>query len=217
MNTQLATTRSTAVAVPTEVSPWREAANEEGGASFGTLLKFVKGEWFVGEERTELPLTTMLVANMNEYWRGWIKWVDQQPVAHAIGRVVDRHRVHLREELDEPEKAGQDDDPWQRVSYLVMRYADSDEVVTFTTTSDGGRKAVAKLADRYDRMRHKHPAQMPVVTLACDSYQHDEYGKVLKPKFVVVGWDFWDEEAKKDPAGTLQQQHADEMNDQIPF
>jgi hypothetical protein len=224
MNTQLATTRSTAIAVPTEVSPWREAANEEQGANFGTLLKFVKGEWLLGEEQKGVSPTTMFIANMNEYWRGWVKWVDKEPVAHLIGRVVDRHRVHLREELGdldqfkwESDGNGVKRDPWQRAVYLVMRNSENDDPITFTSGSDGGRKAVAKLCDRYDRLRHKFPAQMPVVVLASESYQHREYGKVLKPKFNVVGWDYWDEDAKKDPDGTLQQQHAAEMSDEIPF
>jgi len=215
-------TRNTTLAMPGNVSPWREAANEEIGASFGILLKFVKGDWLVGEEQEEVAPTTSFVVNLHEYWRGWIKWIDQQPAGHVIGRVVDRFRVPTREELGDLDQTrweadgnGVKRDPWQRVVYLVMR--DGDNVVTFTSTSDGGRKAVASLADRYDRLRHKHKAQMPVVALQSEAYQHRDYGKVLKPKFLVVGWDYWDEDAKNDPDGTLQQQHAAEMSDTIPF
>jgi len=221
---QLVKAQTGAITPATEVSPWRQAANEEQGASFGTLLKFVKGDWLLGEEQTEVTPTTMFIANMHEYWRGWIKWQNREPIAHLIGRVVDRFHVPPREELGdldeahwETDSAGAKRDPWQRVVYLVLRNTSNDEIVTFTSTSDGGRKAVAKLADRFDRQRHKHPAQMPTVALKQESYQHPEYGKVLKLKFEVVGWDFWDEDAKNDPAGTLRQQQADEMDDQIPF
>jgi hypothetical protein len=224
MSNQLTTSRPTAVAVPEETSPWREAANEEAGASFGTLLKFVKGDWLVGEEQTKVAPTATFVVNMQEYWRGWVKWIDKQPPEHMIGRVVDRHRVHLREELGdldqsrwESDSNGVKRDPWQRVVYLIMRGTDSDDFITFTSTSDGGRKAVGKLCDRFDRLRHSHPAQMPVVSLTSESYQHKEYGKVLKPKFNVVGWDYWDDAAKEDPKGTLQQQRDEEMNDDVPF
>ena len=80
----------------TELSPWREAVNEEQGASFGTLLKFVKGEWLIGEQPSPVGPTTMFIANLDGYWRGWIHWENREPTAHAIGRVVDRHRVIAR-------------------------------------------------------------------------------------------------------------------------
>ena len=130
---------------------------------------------------------------------------------------LDRHRVHMREELGDLDQAcwEVDDnsrltDPWQRVVYLVMRDMSNDEVVTFTSTSDGGRKAVAKLADRFDRLRHKHPAKMPVVNLR-EGYPHKKYGRILKPKFLLVGWDFWDTEAANDPGGTEQARRAAEF------
>jgi hypothetical protein len=170
MANHIATTKPNAMTVYGEISPWREAANEEQGASFGTLLKFVKGDWLIGEEQEPVAPTATFIVNMEEYWRGWIKWLDKEPVDHRIGRVVDRHRVHLREELGDLDQSrwetdanGVPRDPWQRVSYLVMRNTSNDDIVTFTSTSDGGRKAVAKLADRYDRLRRKHLGKMPVV------------------------------------------------------
>jgi hypothetical protein len=218
MSTELTTTPrgGTALTKPGEASPWREAANEEVGASFGTLLKFVKGDWFIGEDKTEVSPTTPFVANMDEVWRGWIKWEDSKPIDHRIGRVIDHFHVPLREKLDDLDKAGESD-PWQRVVYLVMRNTSNDEIVTFTSTSDGGKKAVGKLCDLYDRLRHKHPSKMPIVLLESESYQHPEYGKVHKPKFKLIGWDFWDEEAKQNPDGAQQQQRAAEINDEIPF
>ena len=182
MSTELMTARSTALAKPGETSPWREAANEEVGANFGTLLKFVKGDWLVGEEQNKIGPTTTLVVNMDEYWRGWIKWEDSQPVNHVIGRVVDRFRVPGRDELGdldqsqwENDGSGLKRDPWQRVTYLVMRNAENDEIITFSATSDGGRKAAGKLADRYDRLRHKYKAKMPVVALKGDTYYNKRH------------------------------------------
>jgi hypothetical protein len=223
MTSQLTTTRPAALVVPTETSPWREAANEEMGG-FGPFLKFIKNEWLIGEEQTQVAPTAMFIANMLEYWRGWTKWQDNRPVAHVIGRVVDRFRVPARDELGDLDEAlrendasGNKRDPWQPTRYLVMRNAENDEIVTFTTGSDGGIKATGKLCDRYDWLRHKHPAKMPVVTLSSESYVHRDFGKVWKPKFVIVGWDYWDDEARNDPAGALQRQRADEIGDSIPY
>ena len=153
-----------------------------------------------------------------------MRWWDGNPTAHLIGRVVDRHRVPAREELGDQDESkwpiepnGLRRDPWAKTVYLAMRDVSNDEVVCFTSSSDGGRKAVAKLADRYDRLRHRFKAKMPVVTLESESYQHKIYGKILKPKFRIVDWTYWDDETAADPDGALQLQHAAEINDEIPF
>lgn len=225
MTNEVATlTRSTSVALATNVSPWREAVNDEVGANFGTFLKFTKGDWTLGEDEKEVPAEIRFVANLEEYYRGWVRWWDGKPTEHRIGRVVDRHRVPPREELGdldeskwETEPSGTRRDPWAKTVYLAMRDLRSDEIVCFTSSSDGGRKAVAKLADRYDRLRGRHKPKMPVVVLETESYQHKLYGKILKPRLNVVDWAYWDDEIAADPGGALQAQNAAEMNDEIPF
>jgi hypothetical protein len=94
--------RFTGVALATNVSPWREAVNDEVGASFGAFLKFTKGDWTLGEDARKLPADARFVANMDEYYRGWVRWWNGKPTDHLIGRVVDRHRVPPREELERP-------------------------------------------------------------------------------------------------------------------
>ena len=56
--------RSTGVALATNVSPWREAVNDEVGASFGAFLKFTKGDWTLGEEAKKVPEQARFVANL---------------------------------------------------------------------------------------------------------------------------------------------------------
>ena len=216
--------RSTGVALATNVSPWREAVNDEVGASFGAFLKFTKGDWTLGEDDQEVPPDARFVANLEEYYRGWVRWWDGKPTDHLIGRVIDRHRVPPREELGdldeskwETEPSGARRDPWAKTVYLAMRDMSNDEIVCFTSSSDGGRKAVARLADHYDRKRHLFKAKMPIVCLEQESYQHKVYGKILKPRFNVVDWAYWDDETATDPGGALQARNAAEMNDEIPF
>jgi hypothetical protein len=225
MSNELTTriSRLPSVAPATSVSPWREAVNDEVGANFGTFLKFNKGDWLLGEEGKKVAEGATFIANMEEYYRGWVRWWDGKPIDHIIGRVIDRHRVSAREELGdlddskwETEPNGARRDPWAKTVYLVMRDAD-ETIVCFTSSSDGGRRAVALLADRYDRLRHRHKAQMPMVSLESESYQHSVYGKILKPKFRLVDWAYWDEETAADPDGALQLQHAAEMDEEIPF
>jgi hypothetical protein len=222
MSTQLTITNRAVAG--TNVSPWREAVNEEAGASFGAFLKFAKGDWLLGEEGKKVPEKARFVANMHEYYRGWVRWWDGKPTDHLIGRVVDRHHVPAREELGELDESkweaepnGLRRDPWARTCYLAMRDLSNDEIICFTSSSDGGRKGVAKLTDVYDRLRHRHKAKMPVVALTSESYHHKVYGKILKPVFRVVDWAFWDNETAADPDGALRLQHAAEMDDEIPF
>ena len=225
MTNELTTTnRATGVALATNVSPYREAVNDEIGASFGAFLKFTKGDWTLGEDDQEVPPDARFVANLEEYYRGWVRWWDGKPTDHLIGRVIDRHRVPPREELGdldeskwETEPSGARRDPWAKTVYLAMRDMSNDEIVCFTSSSDGGRKAVARLADHYDRKRHLFKAKMPIVCLEQESYQHKVYGKILKPRFNVVDWAYWDDETATDPGGALQARNAAEMNDEIPF
>jgi hypothetical protein len=226
MTTELTTisNRSTGIVPATNVSPWREAVNDEVGGNLGTFLKFAKGDWLLGEEGKKVSADARFVVNLHEYHRGWVRWWGGKPTNHLIGRVIDRHRVPSREELGdldeskwETEPNGLRRDPWARTVYLAMRDVSNDEIICFTSSSDGGRKAVAKLADRYDRLRHKHKAKFPIVSLGSESYQHGTYGKILKPAFRVVDWGYWDDETAADPEGALQLQHAAEMSDDIPF
>jgi hypothetical protein len=224
MSNDLSTVKRSDVALATNVSPWREAVNDEIGANFGAFLKFTKGDWTLGEDEKPVTAEARFIASLEEYYRGWVRWWDGKPTDHLIGRVVDRHRVPAREELGdqdeskwETEPNGARRDPWAKTVYLAMRDVSNDEVVCFTSSSDGGRKAVARLADRYDRQRHRFKAKMPVVTLESESYDHKKYGKILKPRFRIVDWSFWDDETAADPDAALQAQNDAEMNDEIPF
>jgi len=58
--------RPTGTALSTNVSPYREAVNEEIGADFGTFLKFTKGDWTLGEKGKEVPPDARFVVNMEE-------------------------------------------------------------------------------------------------------------------------------------------------------
>jgi hypothetical protein len=74
MSNELTTNRATGIAPATNVSPFREAVNDEIGASFGSFLKFTKGDWTLGEESKEVPAGARFVANLEEYYRGWVRW-----------------------------------------------------------------------------------------------------------------------------------------------
>jgi len=224
MNDLVKTSNSSVTRYGDSTSPWRAFADQESRASFpGELLKFAKGEWTLG--KCALEEEQRFLANMNEIWRGWVRWSDRQVTDTLIGRVIDRFIPPPREQLGdldkslwETELSGAQRDPWARTVFLVLRKASDDELLaTFTSSSNGGISAVGKLADQFDRRSGKYPGKMPVVCLSSESYTHSSYGKIIKPAFQIVDWDYWDAEAAVNPEETLRLQRDAELDDEIPF
>lgn len=206
-NTQLVVKTSNPVVA--QISPWAQAAQEELGSAFfsGSLLRYNKGDWLLGETKEPIGPTTPLLANMEEYYRGWIRWHGGAVSDHRIGRVIDNFIVPAREELGNLDQGAWEADPggamkrdpWQRCVYLCLRNTANDQPMVFTSTSDGGRRAVAKLAQQFDQQRQKHPDQMPLVALASETYHHETFGKIAKPAFKIIGWEPWEVEAPATP------------------
>jgi hypothetical protein len=87
--------------------------------------------------------------------------------------------------------------------------------VVFATSTDGGRRAVAKLCREYSRQRAKVPStQYAVVELGCDSYRNERYGKVVqRPVFRIVEW----VPDVAGPATTPAPKASGILNDEIPY
>ena len=65
------------------------------------------------------------------------------------------------------------------------------ELYVFSTSSKGGRDALANLQEAYADNREFHPQdahKLPLVTLSTDHYTHPEYGRVETPLFEIVRW-----------------------------
>jgi hypothetical protein len=161
----------------------------------GELLRFSKGDYFVGKDDT-VELGTAFTANLDELMAGWIHWHDGKPIEHIMVRVADGIPPKLRDELGNSDpsewpvdKAGQSKDPWQFSNYLPMMN-DKGELFTFTTSSRGGINAIADLARRYARHRAKHPNVFPQIALNVDSYQHKDpqLGRIKFPVFEPAGY-----------------------------
>jgi len=99
-----------------ELDAMREAVARCGRPSFfGQMLRFRKGEWFLGSEKQNVPHRTRFIGIMAEVRHGWIKWVaaedddgKRRPV-HVVGKIVD-HFVPQRAAAARPSKALKADD-----------------------------------------------------------------------------------------------------------
>jgi hypothetical protein len=168
-----------------------DAYINEGGANFGKLLKFVKGEYFIGEEEVEIG--TQYAALVFEERRGWVKFVDGKPVDYRIGLVRDGYVLPSRESLGDndpafwpTDKKGNPQDIWVKQAYLPILDIESDEVLCFVTGSQGGDQALRGLMRDYKPKART--SEVPIISLQSDSYAHDIYGRVFIPVLKIVGW-----------------------------
>lgn len=190
--------KSNAVATTETYNPYESYANAVSSRTIiGDLLKFSKGEYTAGQNDEEVPMGTKLVANMEDLSVGWIKWVDGTPAEHVMGRVADGYIPVARKTLGDHDESewdtdndGRPRDPWQMTNYLLLKSTKSDDLFTFTTSSAGGKNAIAELCKQFGRQMRQHPDEHPVIEIGKDSYKHKvkEYGKIFTPKFTLVGW-----------------------------
>jgi hypothetical protein len=82
---------------------------------------------------------------------------------------------------------GDPEDPWKLEMSLVLKRPATQELLTFSTMSKTGRRAVGGLLRHYDRLQHSSPGSFPVVRLKPGGYDDDRYGWVHTPTFPVVG------------------------------
>ena len=161
-------------------------ANETLGALPGARLKFAKGEWTLdgqtvgsGEEFVTVPSS---ITRAMERWQS--KRITDRVVARLGERLVPRSELgdHDRSRW-ETGLDGRERDPWCEVHYLGLRRLDDDSLVVFSTSSDGGRKAIAQIA----KAAASRPGEAPIVTLGSDSYPHRSFGQITTPTFDVAG------------------------------
>lgn len=90
------------------------------------------------------------IAHCDQYARGRVKFVDKAVVAVEIKKVSEG-KPKEREELDEPELAGTDEDPWVFQRYLPLEDPDTGEVLVFVSKSVGGKIALSDLLACFER------------------------------------------------------------------
>jgi len=154
------------------------------------LLKFVKGKWVVGDD--EMPVDQTFVAHAHQLAHGWVKFADGKMAEQRVGIVADGFVLATREELGdtdsgkwERDHAGAPRDPWCKQYYLPLENAETGELLTFVTGSQGGNSAIGRLTNQFVRNVRNG---LPLVRLAAGSYKHKQFGRVEVPEFSVTGW-----------------------------
>jgi hypothetical protein len=186
--------QSTALTTTDEAGEWMDAARSLTAKSYlGKLLKFSKGDWSLGlgTEEEGLPHGTAAITVVPSASVGWQNF--------STGEFI---FVPLRERLKLPTRSALGDtdartwptdalgkarDPWQKMH--TMNLILNGAVVTFSTSSKGGRDALGALTAEYaEALRAGKRGKLPRVELQSDTYKHSTFGKIKTPVFEVVGW-----------------------------
>jgi hypothetical protein len=208
--------KSVTVGRKAEVENIQNAAQEDAG--FEKILKFKKGEYFIGED--EIPLGTKYLAHAAAWTKCWIKFTDGEVAERKMYRVALGEKPPVREDLDERNEDewsegldGKPADPWVYQYLLPLEDMDTGEVVIFVTSSYGGKRAIADLCDAYAKRTKKTGCGQPIIKLAKTDMPTKKFGKVPRPLFEVDRWDEAGEVEVMPPTTSP----PDDMNDAIPY
>jgi hypothetical protein len=211
-------TVNVAAARGTEIDNILGAAKEDAG--FEKLIKFRKGDFSIGEEA--VPLGTEYIAHAIGWTKCWIKFVEGEVVERKVYRVALGERPPEREDLDDLNKDnwpegidGKPADPWTLQYLLPLESVADGQVVIFTTSSIGGRRAVADLCAAYAKRKGKSATcGQPKVQLAKAEMPTKKFGRVPRPQFEIVGWDDSASDFDEAPPALIPE---GDFDDSIPF
>jgi hypothetical protein len=189
----------------------------------GRLTKFSKdGNFVTADDGETISGDADFVALCDQTLVGWIRFHadGETPPDRVQGLLYGGFVMPDRASLGDNDRAGwpiglsgQPADPWQHQVCIVLQNTETNELYTFATTSQTGRRAVGNLLRHYDRMQRTNPGELPVVRLRPGGYQHrdERIGWVATPTFCVVG------RAPRDSAAKPDTSLAADLNDELPI
>lgn len=201
----------------TEIGNIHEAAQQDAG--YEALLKFKKGDYFIGEQL--IPLGSEYLAHTKAWTKSWIKFLDGAVTERKLYRVALGEKPAPREDLDARDENewpegldGEPADPWV-FQYLLPLENENGEVIVFATSSVGGKRAIADLCDQYAKRTKKAGCGQPIIKLAKTDMSTKRFGKVPRPLFQIINWDR--QEAADDMEVIPPATSEDDFGDSIPF
>lgn len=186
----------------------------------GTLLKFADWRWAKGKEGDQIEEGTQFLVMGSA--AAWVRWWDGKPVQYVRRepgkKLPDREELgDLDASLWQPGPDGKSRDPWQSTRFVYLLDPISMEMLTYSTSSSGGRTAVINLADQITRMRELgRVGAQPVVELGAEKMP-TKFGMKSKPLFKIVKWYGGGNENGGGPKEIAPPSLKEEMNDDIPF
>jgi hypothetical protein len=191
------------------------------------LLKFNSGNWLIAD--VAVPEGTRFIAFPHQTAHMWTHFVDEKVIEEISAIIADdedgdpeQHivRGQGRADLGDRDetawttgKDGKPKDPWSFGVGLPLMNADTRTMVTFKTSSAGGRSAIADVVGNFSRNLH---LGLPIFTLAASTYKNRKFGGFTQvPVFRPAGFEKPRLRVVGSNAGELPK--PVDMNDDIPF
>jgi hypothetical protein len=176
-----------------------------GSDHVGDLLKLSgkNGGLTYGSQGTELAAGVRLATLLGEAKVGFIRWTDGKPEKQAWLRLADGPDLRaLRQTLDENDPSeweeltpsGTPKDPYRESVALPMVRMKDGHLFTFSSSSEGGVRAVKRLVKYCLIHQRTVPAAMadhvPIVEINVGHYQHPnrQVGQIFFPILDVADW-----------------------------
>ena len=150
------------------------------------ILKMDKtGHWVFGADQTEVEDDSLWAINPFSFTHGYIAWGDGEVLGEKMAPITQP----LPELEPAPPGAKKGWEPQTGLSLKCIKGEDRDTEARFQTTSVGGRRAVADLAQAIAAQVEKDQSKpVPIVRLKKTHYMHKSYGRIYTPVFEVVEW-----------------------------
>jgi hypothetical protein len=161
-----------------------EELAELGGGGFGTLLKFDATTSKYTIDNEEVAVGREYVAHVDQYARGFVKFLDKRPVDVRITRLGEGIPPK-RDDLDDLDLAHTDDDPWVFQRYIPLEDTKTGEVVVFVGKSVGAKIALERLLRTF---ASGHYRGHPIIRLEIGSFRTRDFGQKPRPEFEICGW-----------------------------
>lgn len=159
--------------------------SDVGPTSFAILKMDKGGHWVFGADQTEVESESTWAINPFSFVHGFIAWGEREVLAEKL--------VPVTQPLPELEPAPANcKKGWEKQLGFALRCVsgkDKGLEARYTTTSQGGLRAVAALGARItNQVDADQTKPVPVVILKKSFYNHKSYGKIYTPEFDVVDW-----------------------------
>jgi hypothetical protein len=189
----------------------------------GRMIKFAgkEGRFVTADDGAPISDETDFAALCDQCLIGWLKFNGPgEPPDRHMGLLYDGFIMPSRETLGDADYTkwelgldGQPADPWQHHIYMVLQNVETQELFTYVTSNQTGRRAIGNLLRHYDRVRKTDSNFYPLVRLRAAGFQHkdERIGWVPTPLLVSVG------RVPRTDTALPDASPASGMNDEIPF
>ena len=160
-----------------------------GGKPF---LRFGKdGRWSWGAEDNEVGEDELFAINVVSIQMGYIAWYESKAterMAYLYDSAITKSDLP-DVPTDKDQRTGKPKG-WQEQNGFDLKMINGSKTeMTFKTSSQGGKAAVANLVQAIGGQMVTNPSEpIAIVRLKNTSYKHPDFGKIYKPVFEIVEW-----------------------------